>query len=45
MVFSVEEKLLGFVVLSFFAVLPQFFVVLGDMDPEVVPLDSKVADI
>jgi hypothetical protein len=34
--------LFGLVVLALLAVLPEFFVVFGDVNPEVVPLDVDV---
>lgn len=44
-VFPFHYYIFSLVVLSIFAVLPQFLVVLVDIDPEVPPVELKIGDI
>lgn len=40
-----QDYIISLVILSIFAILPQFFVVLVDIDPEVPPVELKICDI
>ena len=44
-ILAIFEQMLGLVVLSFLAVLPEFVVVFGDEDPELIPVIIHLLDI
>jgi len=44
-VLTISQQVTGFIILSFLAVLPEFFIVFGNLYPKLVPVSFGIIDI
>jgi len=44
-VLTMSQQVTGYIILSFFAVLPEFFIVFGNLYPKLVPVSFGIIDI